>query len=190
MMIAFQFNPRKAIEAMAYLVSRLPGQRTDKAKLMKLLYIAEREHFVQEGRPITGDDLFAMKHGPVPSESLDLLDGQGWNHRGVFDYLQTENYSVRLVALPELHLTESERRVLDEVIARYGVVDTWDLVRQTHRFPEYRQVYREGTSTRIPYELILQFYGGDRLFRDGRAVVTMAMASEMINPFPKSETDL
>jgi uncharacterized phage-associated protein len=193
MVITFEFDARKAVHAMAYLVSRLEGRKTDKVKLMKLLYLADRDHFLQEGRPITGDDQYAMPFGPVPTLSLDLLDGQFAqdDDGGVFTYLQTRNYEVSLKELPEPSgLSPSEIRALDAVIQQFGSMDTWRLKDYTHQLPEYRQVFRPGTSTRIPFELLLQLYSSGNLYRHERPVITSGMAANMSCPFPRSEADL
>ena len=41
--------------------------------LYKILYFADREHLVEYGRPITGDDYIAMQYGPVPSFLKDAI---------------------------------------------------------------------------------------------------------------------
>ncbi len=193
MIIAFEFDACKAARAMAYLVSRMPEQKTDKVKLMKLLYLADRDHFLQEGRPITGDDQYAMPYGPVPTLSLNLLDGQfaQSDDGAVFTYLETRDYEVSLKEIPDpLGLSQTEIRALDAVMQRYGVMDTWRLKDYTHELPEYRQVFRPGTSTRIPFELLLELYSTGNLYRHGRPVITPGMAASMPCPFPRPEPDL
>jgi uncharacterized phage-associated protein len=193
MLIRFDFDPRKSVQAMAYLLSKMPGQKTDKVKLMKLLYLADREHFLQEGRPITGDDQYAMPFGPVPTLSLDLLNGQfaDGEDADIFTYLRTGDREVSLRKIPEpFGLGKTELRILDAVLERYGAMDTWDLCDFTHRLPEYLQVFRPGTSTRIPFDLLLEIYRKGTLFRHNRPVVTSAMAAHMFCPFDRSEADL
>jgi uncharacterized phage-associated protein len=193
MLISFEFDARKAALAMAYIVSRLKGRKTDKVKLMKLLYLADREHFLLQGRPITGDDQYAMPYGPVPTLSLDLLDGQfpEGQDGDVLDYLETRDHEVILRRLPGFgKLDRKERKVLDAVIDRYGAMDTWELTDYTHKLPEYRQVFRPGTSTRMPFELMLKLYASGTLYRHNRPVITSSMAANMTCPFARSETDL
>jgi hypothetical protein len=89
-------------------------------------------------------------------------------------------------------LSDSERQILDRVIAEHGHKDRWGLVGETHRFPEYERVYQQDTCTLIPYELILEIYGQDDedRFRDGRPVVRPQTAERMKSPFARSEPDL
>jgi len=44
-------------------------------KLMKLLYLADRESMRRNGRPISGDRYVSMDHGPVLSQTLNLING-------------------------------------------------------------------------------------------------------------------
>ncbi len=41
--------------------------------LMKLLCLVDREALIRFGRPVTGDPVVAMKHGPVLSRVYDLV---------------------------------------------------------------------------------------------------------------------
>lgn len=43
--------------------------------LTKLLYLAERESFRQYAEPLTGDTPVSMQHGPVLSNTLNLMNG-------------------------------------------------------------------------------------------------------------------
>lgn len=188
----FAFDARKAVEVMTYIVSQLKGRETDKVKLMKLVYLADRDHFLTRGRPITGDDQYAMQYGPVPSLCLDLLDGQFMDEDAdLFRNLHTEDHKVSLKQTPEpVRLAGSEREALDRIITHYGEWGSWELVEHTHQFAEYKRVFREGTSTRIPFELLLEIYRPERFYRHNRPVITNEMAANMACPFPKSEDDM
>src|SRR5665213_2095380 len=73
MAIAFEYRPRKAIAAISFLASRKLPELT-KGKLDKLLFFADKLHLVRYGRTITGDWYAALQHGPIPSETDNLLD--------------------------------------------------------------------------------------------------------------------
>lgn len=45
-----------------------------KLRAAKLLYFADKYHLTTYGRPIVGDCYIRMDHGPVPSQSLDLMN--------------------------------------------------------------------------------------------------------------------
>src|SRR5258708_26416900 len=70
--IKFKFNEQKAVQAAARLIQHSGGEMNYMA-LMKLLYLTDREALLRFGRPITGDKVVAMKHGPVLSRVYDLV---------------------------------------------------------------------------------------------------------------------
>lgn len=180
--IEFEFDFEKAIEAIAYLVEELV--EVDKVKLTKLLYLADRDHFLKCGYPITGDSQFAMPKGPIPSNCLDVLDGDPPYDEEVFRYLHVEDNKITLHTKPGLNvLTESEKETLDKILKEHGHKDKWKLVDETHMYPEYADVFKGDTSTRIPYELILKYHGDESQYRDGRPVLTRKIREHMKCPF-------
>jgi len=181
--ISFRFNLDKAVQVLAFLLSELG--RTDKAKLMKLVYLADREHFLRHGYPITGDRPCALKHGPVPSATFDAINGELCApDNDVFRYLHAEDYHVELRQSPGVSLlSDDEQATLKDVLKQHGHKKTWDLVAETHQLPEYVESYVEGTSTPIPYERIAKFSGDPARFRLNRPVVSAATAARMIPPF-------
>jgi uncharacterized phage-associated protein len=191
MQIFFTFNLTKALQAMAYIVARLGA--VDKVKLMKLLYVAERDHFLRAGHPITGDSLYAMPWGPVPSCSLSAIGGESWPQPEIaFQYMHVTDNRVTIRESPGTsQLDPLEQQTLDAVIREHGAKDTWVFVRETHQYPEYKAVYVEGTSKRIPYDLLLKMYGGEQRYRFGRPVISEPMLAHMRCPLiPGSDADL
>ncbi len=183
--IRFNWDYQKTIQAAAYLLSKLG--RVEKVKLTKLLYIADRDHFLQHGCPITGDDQYALPKGPVPTRTLDLLDGERIESNDCLAYLREEDFVFSLRQDPgHALLSASEVAILERVAEQHGHKEQWTLVNETHRYPEYRQTYREGTSTRIPYEKILECHetGDGTRFRHGRPVVSEETIANMDCPLP------
>ncbi|MGU0015743.1 type II toxin-antitoxin system antitoxin SocA domain-containing protein [Escherichia coli] len=52
-------------------------------KLMKLLYLSNRQSILKHGRMIGEDSLYSMKFGPVMSNTLNLIRGKA---EGIGDY--------------------------------------------------------------------------------------------------------
>ena len=182
--IRFTWQPAKAIAAAAYIIGQLV--QVDKIKLVKMLYIADRDHFLQHGYPITGDAQYALPKGPAPTTTLDMLDGDLRESENCFRCIHLDDvvFSLRQDANP-IALEKTELDVLNHVIREHGHKNKWALKDETHDYPEYAAVYREGTSTRIPYEVILECYPGDgSRFRKGRPVMSEGTISKMDCPFP------
>jgi uncharacterized phage-associated protein len=67
----FKFDPDKALEVFLYISRRAPVP--DIYHVLKVLYFADRHHLGDYGRLICGDEYFALKDGPVPSGTYDLV---------------------------------------------------------------------------------------------------------------------
>lgn len=67
----FEFRPEKAAEAIHLISLRHPG--STQYFVGKYLYLADKLHYLEWGRPITYDNYVAMKHGPVPSATRNML---------------------------------------------------------------------------------------------------------------------
>jgi hypothetical protein len=76
--IHFSFDEQKATAAAGVLLKKCPGRRMKYIRLLKLLYIADRESLRNRGRPIVGDRYISMKKGAARSrpEPLRMLPGQ------------------------------------------------------------------------------------------------------------------
>src|SRR4029077_8119875 len=70
-----RFNEAKAAQAAARLL-KLRGGRMSFLKLIKLLYVVDREALLGGGRPVTTDQYVSMDKGPVLSKIYDLITDQ------------------------------------------------------------------------------------------------------------------
>ena len=71
----FRFDFEKSLQAAGCLLE-LHGDRMEYVRLLKLLYIADREMMAEAGAPITGDRAVAMDHGPVLAMSTTWSRGR------------------------------------------------------------------------------------------------------------------
>ncbi len=151
----FRFNFERTLQASAYLL-RLDHKRMSFLRLLKLLYIAEREWLAETGESITGDRAYAMKQGPVLSTVYDLIKGNGSKAGEWDDFIHTEGYSVELVRDPGRgELSKGIVEKLAEVTQRYRDIDDWELSELTHAFREWADHFK-GNASPIPWQEILQ----------------------------------
>ena len=168
----FRFNFERALQASAYLL-RLDGKRMGSLRLLKLLYIADREWLAETGESITGDRAHAMKYGPVLSSIYDLVKGNGSRAGEWDDYIHTEGYALELVADPGRgELSKGIVQKLLEVTKRYAELDDWELSERTHEFKEWADHFR-GEVSPIPWQDILMAQGKPEMI----AVVERAEAA-------------
>lgn len=79
------FDFLRSLQAVAHLLKLHHNQQVGMLRLMKLLYIAERECLAQYRTPITSDQPFAMKQGPILSKTHDLLRSRGGAEQAEWD---------------------------------------------------------------------------------------------------------
>lgn len=190
MKIEFEFDEKKAVQTIAYIVSGMGKRGIQKIVLMKLLYLADKEHFLNHGHPITGDDQYALPRGPLPSKCLNIVNADKWGENDIFKYLHIENNTITIKKSPgESRLSEKEKTTLDAIIS---LCKNWkhskSIVDATHDLPEYVEAYVEGTSRPIPYDLILKYSDNTGHFRRNKPVISREMRKYLKCPFP-SEPD-
>lgn len=167
------FNERKTAQAAAFLLYRAGGQ-LPLIKLMKLLYLAERQSLQKYGAPITGDKLVSMDNGPVLSMTLNHINGLALSCEGGWDTWISDRAD-HIVALRDasmirspvkdlLALSDSDLEVLEAVWTEFGHWERWELVRYTHdKLPEWQDP--QGSVLPITYESLFDALG----FSQGQA---------------------
>lgn len=154
-----RFNEVKATQAAARLL-RNRGGRMSYMKLIKLLYLADREALARWGRPITMDTYVSMDKGPVLSHVLDRInegpspeDPSFWAQHIV----SLGNYEVELNEDPAGEaLSEAEDDLLDEIFKRFGSLTRWKIVEVVHKLPEWKDPH--GGAVPIRYSDILKAF--------------------------------
>lgn len=159
-----KFNEKKAAQVAAFFIFNAGGT-IDILKLMKLMYLAERESFTKFGEPIIGDKLFSMDHGPVLSSTLDHInnmiesEADGWES-WISD---RENHllSLRKPGDPTRELTQlsdADIEILNKVWAERGHLTGSQLRNLTHQIcSEWEDP--DHSATLIPYSRLLKCVG-------------------------------
>lgn len=160
------FNERKAAQVAAWFLKQ-SGGRMSHLKLIKLMYLAERESLRRHGVTITGDKFVAMEHGPVLSTTLDCINGykrpsaegwEAWISDRAGHAVELRNPNVVRDALDEV--SDAEVEVLAAVWGQFGTWDQWKLVDYLHdpkTCPEW--IDPKGSSTPINFLAVLQGVG-------------------------------
>ena len=159
----FVFDAKKTAQAAAYLVQLNDGT-LNYMKLLKLLYLADRQSLIDTGLPITGDKWVSMDHGPVLSGiygqitmGRPILGSSPW-----YEYItEADGFDVSVARAPETdQLSKYEVSLLNEVFTRFGKMNKWTLVQWTHGLPEWDDP--KGSSLPIDPERILREVGRSR----------------------------
>lgn len=163
----FRFNQKKAIQAVGFLLKQKHASKADNyMRLLKLLYIADRESIKETGAPITGDRFVAMDRGPTLSGLLDLVKQRSFSSAEWDMYIERDAYEIRLIQDPgNSHLCRYEVDKLSEIWERYRNCSEWDVAQETETFPEWKKNYHESTSTPIPLLDLLEALGQQDWFK-------------------------
>jgi len=157
----FHFGTRKIIEAASILLRAEPGDQMTRLRLVKLLYIADRQALEETGRPIIGTRVVAMDKGPVHSEVLDLINGEHSDDAEWAEFIQRVGHrDITLVKNPGVsRLSRDEIDRLKRVSQEHWEDEEWKLVQITHGFAEWKRNQKQGTAPDIPFEHILAAIG-------------------------------
>ena len=141
------FTARKIAQMSAFFAEK-QGGTIKILKLMKLLYLSDRESITRYGVPISFDYAYSMHQGPMLSQALDFVDGfiQDASDRAKWDEWigSRDNHRVSLnrkFVHDDLdELSDANLDVLATVWKQFGHFDEWQLVKYTHEnCPEHKE---------------------------------------------------
>lgn len=130
------FSEIRVTQMAAYLLQK-NGGRMPYIKLLKLLYLTERQAMAKWGDSISGDSFVSMPKGSVLSQTYDLIKGHTTEVSFWSSLIQDEaNYEVSLSRqlessdLDELSLAET--KILDSTFDEFGRLTGFEIVDYTH----------------------------------------------------------
>jgi uncharacterized phage-associated protein len=138
------FDVRKAAQVAAFFAYRAGG-KINIVKLMKLMYLADRQSLDERDFSITGDNYASMKLGPMLEHTYDLAKGKAVNRRKEWDELIAPRRGNLIPLAREFaeedteELSRADLRILEEVWSKFKDMDQWELADWAHKFcPEWR----------------------------------------------------
>lgn len=148
----------KAAEAAAVFLNHADGHELSRIKLMKLLYLADRQAIAEYGSTISNDRLVAMPFGPALSRTLSAMRHpesapREWSRWVLTVPPHTHRLAPGADVAEVAMLSDAEISVIDQTWARFGSWDQWDLKNWTHdpaNIPEWTDP--QGSSFAITLE--------------------------------------
>lgn len=139
--VSFKFSRQKSLQAVAFLLKQKHNTQTDNyMRLLKLLYIADRESLQETGHPITGDRFIAMEKGPTLSHLLNLARQRAYDSSEWDKYIELNGYEITLTQDPgNDKLCRYEVDKLKDIWQRYQGCGEFDVAEITEEFPEWIQ---------------------------------------------------
>ena len=156
------FNYKKSVQSLNLFAIREGGATFNKMKAIKLIWLSDRLHLRTHGRTVTGDQYFALPHGPVPSTTKDILGENSFSLsddelKYANEYISIiDQYNYKSVADSDLRVfSKTERDILNSVYDKYGHYDQFQLRNISHEFPEWKK-YESALNKKISSRFEMQ----------------------------------
>jgi uncharacterized phage-associated protein len=126
-----KFSEEKTVEVAAFFLSKCSNSLTIK-KLMKLMYLAERQSITDYGELLVGDNPVSLPQGPVLSRTYDIAKANSnnalWNK-----HIARNGMLVELnKGVENRHLSRADFKVLDKTWNTFGHLSPQELTDLTH----------------------------------------------------------
>ena len=151
---------------------KLNDKKMNYLKLLKLLYITDKEALLRYGRPITYDNYVSMDCGPILIQTFNIINGCVEPERNKYwsEFIsKPENYEVTLLRESSIdRLSQNEHELIKDIFREFGTKDQWELVKITQNFLEwqdplgsiipidYRDILRAGNISEQEIDIILE----------------------------------
>lgn len=152
-------NRSKILEAVLYLIQYAQGRGYEftQFSIVKSMFVADVSHIEKFGRPVTFDNYTAMKNGPVPSATYNLVrtDGRAtlkafglraplWEAIPAPHLAPTAYKFSNIRRAPDVRkLSETDRDELEQAADLVNKLGFFKVRDFTHEHPAYKSAWRE-----------------------------------------------
>jgi len=143
---------KKSVQAINYFARKKDGQ-INKMKAIKLIYFADRYHIRIYGRPVIGDQYWAMKFGPVASFALhaaEFYDGLGEDclqyAKSFLSHPKGDEKILSIISKDKVDLkvfSQTDIEALEVAYKEFGDKDQFELKDISHKYPEWLKHKKE-----------------------------------------------
>lgn len=141
----------KIIASILFLLERA-GKPLTQYQIVKAVFLADRSHLNEYGRPVTYDNYVAMEHGPVPSDTYGwLMNPQQMAQRHGIQTVPWESSArsssprtrefAPMQQYDAKELSPSDESALQEALSFVSSLDFNDLRRLTHKDPAWKAAW-------------------------------------------------
>lgn len=159
--ITYKFQEERVTQLAAYILKLNNGQPENYTKLLKLLYLIDRESLNQWGHTITHDRVVNMSHGPVLSKTYDRIkrgspDSYWRRHIG-----GNSTFGIELISDPgEGELTEADKLIANKIFEKFRNNSYSQMIEYCHELPEWEDPQKSGSKAQpLSIEKILEALG-------------------------------
>lgn len=144
-------------QMLIYILKKFRNHGVSKTKLAKLLYLSDFYHYYYNFESMSNVMYRCKDFGPLAEPFLDTID-EMYNKGELHIEIQPEgaqmlSLSVSVNQNDFVHLSEEEKKEIDQICAKWGKVSVNELVNFTHNQKPWMACRPNEV---IPYDLILQ----------------------------------
>jgi uncharacterized phage-associated protein len=144
---------KKATQAINYFARKKEG-KINKMKAVKLIYLADRYHLRKYGRPVVGDNYWAMKLGPVGSDVLNIANiSKSDLNPDCFSYVKKylthsegDQRAQNVISKDDVDLdvfSQTDIDAFETIFKEFGDKDQFELAEITHQYPEWSKFEKD-----------------------------------------------
>jgi hypothetical protein len=160
-------NVQKIVAAITYVIAFAAARGTFASQhdILKAIFLADKAHLNKFGRPITFDNYYAMRAGPVPSLTYDFLKEKAsalaHAHLQNLPWTRTDGGSGRFYysnADPlriDDFLSESDKAALADAFTAIKSLTFGQIIMLTHDDPAYKEAWQGGESEKKAFPMSL-----------------------------------
>jgi uncharacterized phage-associated protein len=164
--LAYKPKFDKIVELLVYLAQKRPN--ADHYQAVKFMYLADREHLNDYGRPITFETYYALPYGPVATHALDMIKGD----RAALQLAGITKLPIKITKLDKIYyldaperevdfdlFSKSDLKIFDKIVKKHGKKTFEELYDLTHSHFAYKDAWgKRGSKSSVPmnYEDMIQ----------------------------------
>ena len=141
---------RKRVQIVNFFAKNVPGKTIGKIEVLKAVFFADRYQLLKNGRTVSEDTYYAMKHGPVASEVKNICTLERMSDeqkRYIRQYLRINKNSVHSHGDREYDaslFSESDLEALKEALNLFRKLknNRVDIAEYSHRFFDWDNKYK------------------------------------------------
>jgi len=154
---SFPFDLAKAIQALGILHDEENDAKVSIYRLLKLLYISDREYLKATGRPIVGGRDVAMNRGPISRNAYELVKGEHPDANQFLRFFRRDGRLLEKLSDPGRdELSKREIRMLVDISYKHKPLDDDEIGEISHSYAEYEKHFVKDTSTTITLDSKLE----------------------------------
>ena len=137
------FNYRKAIQILTFFAHK-EGGIINNMKAYKLIWLSDRSHLRNFGRTILNDTYFALKNGPIPSntkdivENYDLPDNEQQRRDIFLETIGKYDFKAKN-EIDKTVFSETDFSIMEKIYQDFGDKTPFQLSDISHLYPEWKK---------------------------------------------------